>query len=52
MNKKLGELKVNKSTDYYDKMVKTLEDAGFILVFDFETTSERYYIVAKSESEE
>ena len=49
MNKKLGELKVDKSADYYDKMIKALEDAGFILVLDCETTSEKYYIVAESE---
>lgn len=49
MNKKLGELKVNKSSDYYGKMVKALEDAGFVLVLDFETTSEKYYIVAERE---
>lgn len=49
MNKKLGELKVNKSADYYNKMIKALEDAGFVLVLECETTSERYYIVAESE---
>lgn len=49
MNKKLAELKVNKSADYYDKVVKALENAGFVLVLDMETTSERYYIVAGSE---
>jgi len=49
MNKKLGELKVNKTADYYGKMVKALEDAGFILVLDYETTSEKYYIVADKE---
>lgn len=52
MNKKLGELKVNKSADYYDKMIQALEDAGFVLVLDCETTSEKYYIVAEAESEE
>ena len=52
MNKKLGELKVDKSADYYDKMIKALEDAGFVLVLDCETTSEKYYIVAESEVEE
>ena len=52
MNKKLGELKVNKSADYYNKMIKTLEDAGFVLVLDYETTSEKYYIVAKNEDKE
>lgn len=49
MIKKLGELKVNKSADYYDEVMKTLKDAGFVLVLDWETTSERYYIVAKNE---
>lgn len=52
MNKKLSELKVNKSADYYDKVVKALENAGFVLVLDMETTSERYYIVAESEDKE
>lgn len=52
MNKKLAELTVRKSADYYNKVVKALEDAGFVLVFDCETTTERYYIVAESEDKE
>lgn len=52
MNKKLAELTVKKSADYYNKVVKALEDAGFVLVLDCETTSERYYIVAESEDKE
>ena len=51
MKKKLAELKVDKSADYYDKVVKILENAGFTLVLDLETTSNRYYIVAESENE-
>lgn len=51
MNKKLAKLTVDKSADYYDKVVKALENAGFILVLDVETTGERYYIVAEKESE-
>ena len=47
MNKKLAKLTVDKSADYYDKVVKALEDAGFVIVLDFETTTERYYIVAE-----
>ena len=31
------------------KQIKALEDAGFVLVLDYETTTERYYIVAESE---
>lgn len=50
MNKELGELKVYKSADYDDKMIKALEDAGFILVLGCETTFEKYYIVAESEN--
>lgn len=47
MNKKLAELKVNKSADYYDKTVKALEEAGFVLVLDCETMTEKYYTVAE-----
>ena len=50
MNKKLAELKVNKTADHYDKVVKALENAGFVLVLDnMETTSDKFYIVAESE---
>lgn len=52
MNKKLAELTVKKSADYNDEIVKALEDAGFVLVLDCETTTERYYIVAESEPQE
>ena len=51
MIKQLGELKIKKSADYYDKVVKALEDAGFVVVLSMETTTENYYIVAKEESE-
>ena len=49
MNKKLAELTVRSSADYYNKVVKTLEDAGFVIVLDCETTTDRYYTVAESE---
>lgn len=52
MAKQLGELKINKSADYYDKVVEALEEKGFIMVFQFETTSEKYYIIAEKEAEE
>ena len=52
MNKKLGELRVNKSADYHGKIIKALEDAGFVLVLDCETYFERCYIVAESEVED
>lgn len=51
MIKKLGEVKVNKFDDYYDKIEHTLEEAGFILVLELETTLEKHYIVAESEDE-
>lgn len=49
MNKKLAELIVRKSADYYDKVVKTLEDAGFVVVLSAETCTDCYYIVAGRE---
>ena len=52
MKKKLAELTVRTSADYYNKVVKALEDAGFVLVLDCETSTERYYIVAESEDKE
>lgn len=52
MNKKLAELTVRKSADYYNKVVKALEDAGFVIVLDCETITERYYSVAESEVED
>ncbi len=52
MNKALAVLTVTKSADYYDKVVKALENAGFIVVLTTETTSDRYYIVAESDVEE
>ena len=52
MNKKLAQITVSKSADYYGKVVKALEDAGFVLVLDMETTTERYYIVAESDDKE
>ena len=51
MNKKLAELTVDKSADYYDKVVEALENAGFVLVLDTDTTSESYYIVAENMDE-
>jgi hypothetical protein len=47
MNKKLAELKVIKSADYYNKVVEALEKAGYLLVLEAETTTDRYYIVAE-----
>lgn len=52
MNKELGEVKVYKSADYDNKIIKALEDAGFILVLGCETTLENYYIVAEREDKE
>lgn len=51
MIKKLGRLEIRKSSDYYDDVVKALEKAGFVIVLETETSTEKYYIVAKSEKE-
>lgn len=52
MNKELAELVVKRSADYYDKVVKALEDAGFVMVLTAETYTDRYYIIAESEDED
>ena len=49
MTKKIAELKVDTSEDYFDKVVKTLENAGFLVVLDTETSLGTYYIVATSD---
>ena len=51
MNKKLAELTVKKSADYFNKIVKTLEEARFVLVLDYETLTEKIYIVAEGVNE-
>ena len=51
MNTKLAELKVKKSADYNDKVVKALENAGFVIVQDLDTTSDSYYTVAENMDE-
>lgn len=49
MNKKLAELTVKKSADYYNKVIKALEDAGFIIILEEDTLTDKYYIVAERE---
>ena len=51
MNEKIGELKIDKWTNYHDKMIKALEDAGLVLVLTCETTTEKHYIVAGRKDE-
>lgn len=48
MYKEIARLTVKKSADYYNKLVKSLEDAGFIMVLTAETSTDRYYIIAES----
>ena len=52
MNKELAELTVKISADYYDKVVKTLEDAGFVMVLRAETITDKFYIVAERSEKE
>lgn len=49
MSKNLAELIVKKSADYHGKVIKALEDAGFVIVLMTETSTDRYYIIAESE---
>lgn len=50
MNRKCADLTVNKSADH--DIVEALEDAGFVLVLDCATITEKHYIVAESEEGE
>ena len=52
MTRKLADLTVSNSEDHYDKVVTALEEAGFVLVIESDTLTERYYIVAEKEEEE
>ena len=47
MTKQIGELEIKKNADYFNKVVKTLEDAGFIIILSTETITDSYYIVAE-----
>jgi len=51
MNIKVAELIIERTADYNNEVVKTLEDAGYILTRDMKTSFEVKYIVAKTESE-
>lgn len=53
MNKKLAELTVRKSSDYYNKVVKTLEDAGFTVIQEQDGLIEDKYVIGdKAEGED
>ena len=52
MYKKLADLTVTKSADYYDEVMKSLEKAGYLLVLESEDTSNKYYIVTEKIKEE
>lgn len=47
MYKEIGLVTVKKSEDYYNKLIKVIEDAGYILILTTETSTDRYYIVAE-----
>ena len=52
MIKKLAELKVNNSQDYYGTIVKALEKAGFTVIEEVKTSLETHYIIATSEEKD
>ena len=47
MLKKMAELKVNNNADYYNEIMKTLEEKGFTVILEVKTYSENYYSIAK-----
>ena len=52
MLKKLGELKINKSSDYYNIVAKALEEAGYFIILEYEDSFERHYIVAVKQDDD
>ena len=52
MKKKLAELKVNNSEDYFGTIVKALEKAGFTVIEEVKTSFETHYIIATSEGKD
>ena len=52
MLKQLGQLEIRKSSDYFDRVAKALQEAGFILVLQTETSTEKYYIVAEDDKKQ
>ena len=52
MIKKLAELKVNNSQDYYGTTVKALEKAGFTVIEEVKGLFETHYIIAIGEPQE
>lgn len=47
MYKEIGLVTVKKSADFYNKLLRILEDAGYILILTSETSTDRYYIIAE-----
>ena len=47
MMKKLAELKIIKSADWKNEIVKVLEATGFVAVKEIDGFTEAYYIIAK-----
>ena len=49
MNRELAKLTVINLRDYNDKVVTALQNAWFVIVLRYETSTEKHYIVAESE---
>ena len=49
MLNRLAELRVSKTADYNDTIVKNLEKTGFIVVKECETTQDKFYIIAATD---
>ena len=43
----LGKLEIRKSADYDNEVAKALKEMGFTLIIECETTTDRYYTIAK-----
>lgn len=51
MLKQIGKLVIHKSADYYNYIAKALEEDGYTLILECETTTDRHYIIAEEDKD-
>ena len=49
MNAKVGSLKINTSREIHRRLIKSIEDGGFVLVLDHVTSTGGDYIIASND---
>lgn len=51
MNTKVGSLKIDTTREIHRRLIKSIEDGGFVLVLDRETSTGCDYIIASNDEE-